>query len=127
MNYGRAIRILCAAREMSHGELADRASMDPGFLSRTLIPGMSPNVKTIERIAAALQTPLWLLVLLASDAEDVDERAAATLGKHVLDTLLPRAQEPPTPAPAFDSRPCARCGLSAFDHGRARHAYEPQE
>lgn len=91
MNYARAIRTMAAARGLTQQELAERLRMDEGQLSRVgrVTP---PTMRTLERIARTLEMPLFLLVLLASDVDDLGgpDRGVqlAGLGPQILATVI---------------------------------------
>lgn len=90
MNYGRAIKTLCAIREMSQQDLAKAIGADEAFISRVVNDG-SPRMETLERIAIALNAPLFLLVLLAEDDLPAFEKEQAqVLGELFLELLVPR-------------------------------------
>lgn len=91
MNYGRAIKTLCAVREMSQQDLAKAMDADEAFISRVVTKDGSPRMETLERIAVALDVPLFLLVLLAEDDDlpSFEKEQAQVLGALFLELLVP--------------------------------------
>lgn len=91
MNFGRAIRSIAAARCLHLRDVAGRVNISEVSLSRICSQEQGVSLWTLERIAAALETPLYLLVLLASDVEDLgDDTTAAVLGSQLLELLVDR-------------------------------------
>lgn len=91
MNFGRAIKTISAARGLTQRPLAARTGLTQSALSRLEREGSNPTMKTLARVAEALDTPVYLLVLLASDVDDLGDGAAATaLAPQVLAILMRR-------------------------------------
>jgi transcriptional regulator with XRE-family HTH domain len=91
VNYGRAIRTLCALREMSQQDLAKAMGVEESFVSRTLSKGASPTMKTLEKVATVFDAPVFLIVLLATDDLPAFEKAQAeALGALFLELLVPK-------------------------------------
>lgn len=91
MNYGRAIKAIRAAKSLEQRDLAARAKLDPSYISLIESNRRVPSSGALEAIALALQTPLYLLMLLASDESDlhgVSKEDAQLLGAQLLDVLL---------------------------------------
>ena|SRR5215510_3561458 len=91
MNYGRAIKTVRAVRGMSQQDLALRMKVDEAFLSRLGKAGSSPSSRTLEKLANALEIPMYLLVLLASDEDELHSMSKAeadVLAKQLLGLLL---------------------------------------
>lgn len=91
MNYGRAIKILRAARNVSQRDLAIKAELDPSYVS--LIEGnqRKPGQDTLNKITKALHVPFYLFIFLASEKDDlagVSEEQAEDLGKAMLKLLV---------------------------------------
>jgi transcriptional regulator with XRE-family HTH domain len=61
-----------SARGLSQTELAAKLSVDPSLVSYLESNTRTPSAGTQQRLAKALDMPLYLLVLLASDSEDLD-------------------------------------------------------
>lgn len=71
MNTGRAIRVLRAARGLQQRDLAERAGLDPSYVSLIESGKREPSESAIEAIAGALNTPVSLVELLAAEAEEL--------------------------------------------------------
>lgn len=96
MQFSRAIRVARAARNYSQRELAERASLDPSYVSLLEKGARNPSLDAINSLARALAVPPHLLMLLASDRENligVAEEEAAELGMRLLDLLLSAGDE----------------------------------
>ena len=91
MNYGRAIRIVRAAKGLSQKALAARTKLDPSFISLLESGGRSPSAETLAALAEGLKVPVHLLALLASTKRElrgISEEHAAALGKYLLEILV---------------------------------------
>lgn len=95
MNYGKAIRTIRAARGISQRDLAARCDLDPSYISLIEAGERAPSLTTLDALSKALQAPLYLIALLASEADDVrgvSPKHAQVLGKDLLDVLLESEQ-----------------------------------
>jgi transcriptional regulator with XRE-family HTH domain len=63
MNLGKRIQDLRRRRELTTGELAARVRVTSGFISQLEHSKTDPSLQTLQRVAAALQVPLSLLLL----------------------------------------------------------------
>lgn len=90
MNYRLAIDVVAAARGLAQKDLVARMGVDKASLSRLGRSGAAPTTRTLEALASALEIPLYLLVLLASDPEDLGPtpEVARALGGQILATLI---------------------------------------
>ena len=91
MNYGRAVKAIRAAKNLEQRDLAERAELDPSYISLIESNRRVPSSAALQAIAQALQTPLYLLMLLASDEDDlhgISKEEARLLGAQLLDVLL---------------------------------------
>lgn len=91
MRYGRALRIVRAAKGLSQKEVAERADLNASYVSLLEKEARSPSVDTVSALATALEIPPHLLTLLASEDSDligIREEGAEMLGKQLLDLLL---------------------------------------
>ena len=91
MDYGKALRIVRTARELTQRDLAARAEMDPSYVSLIEKGHRVPSMKILETLAAALDVPVYLLVLLASDKEElrgITPSQADLLGNQLLQVVL---------------------------------------
>lgn len=70
--YGRAIRIMRAARDMTQNELALGAVLDPSYISQIEGEKRKPGMKALDRIAEALGTDVPHLIYLAGPFEDIE-------------------------------------------------------
>ncbi|MGH7488660.1 MAG: helix-turn-helix domain-containing protein [bacterium] len=96
MNYGKAIKTIRAAKNLEQKELARRAKLNASYISLIESNQRAPSPAALEALAKALHVPLYLLMLLASDKEDlhgISETEATLLGKQLLDVVL-RAHVP---------------------------------
>lgn len=96
MDYARAIRTVRAHRGLSQQELAIQMDVDEAFLSRLGKGDSTPSGKTLEKVAGALGIPLYLLVLLASDEEDLktmSKEQADVLGRQLIEMLLSKEKQ----------------------------------
>lgn len=92
MNYGRALRLIRSSRDLTQKQVAGRAKVDPSLISLLENGERQPSTETLERLARALEVPLYLLVLLASDEDDlrgITADQAAALGRQLLGLLRP--------------------------------------
>ncbi len=91
MRYGRALRIIRAAKGLSQKDVAERADLNPSYVSLLEKEARTPSVDTISDLSTALEVPPHLLTLLASEDADlvgVGEESAGALGRQLLDLLL---------------------------------------
>lgn len=91
MNYAKAVRLLRATKDLTQKELAERAKIDPAYLSMIETGRRNPSRDMLERLAGAAEIPTSLLHLLASERDDlrnVSEKQAETLGKQLLELLV---------------------------------------
>jgi transcriptional regulator with XRE-family HTH domain len=98
MNYARAIRTIRAIRGISQQDLATRMKVDESFISRLGKPSSTPSGRTLEKIANALRVPMYLLVLLASDEEELhsmSKNQAEVLGQQLIAILLTTESKAP--------------------------------
>jgi len=101
MNYGKAIKTIRAAKNLEQKELARMAKLNASYISLIESNRRAPSPAALEAVAKALHVPLYLLMLLASDKDDlhgVSETEATLLGKQLLDVVL-NAGEPAKRAP----------------------------
>ena len=91
MNYGKAIRIIRAARDMSQRQLADKADLDGNYISLVELGKRKPSDDALRAISKALNVPHYLFMLLASEGEDlraISPDQASLLGRELLNILL---------------------------------------
>ncbi|RMH19072.1 MAG: XRE family transcriptional regulator [Acidobacteria bacterium] len=97
MNYSKAIRIVRAARGFSQKRLAAVIGVDPSYISLLETGKRVPSLEVLESLAKALRIPIHLLLLLASEPEDlrgvgVDE--AQQIGRQLLEILIENSVAP---------------------------------
>ncbi len=91
MKYGKAIKVVRSARGMPQKDLAKRAGLNPSYLSLVEGDARKPSSDALESLAKALDVPLYLLTLLASDREHlrgIPVKEAQRLGLQLLDILV---------------------------------------
>lgn len=71
MNYGRALKTLRKVRHLNQKELAEKAQLDASYVSQIEGGKRVPSTPAIDAIAQAFGVPIHLLMLFASDAEDL--------------------------------------------------------
>lgn len=64
MNLKKAIKIALAQRDLNQKQLCKRAKINEGTLSKTLLNKTNPSVKTIEKIAKAMNMEYSELIAL---------------------------------------------------------------
>ena len=70
MDYAKAIRIARALADVPQRELAKRISIDSSLISMLESGKRRPSLKTLEKIASALEIPFHLLALLGTEPKD---------------------------------------------------------
>jgi transcriptional regulator with XRE-family HTH domain len=96
MRYDRAIRIIRTARDLSQKDLAVRTGLAPSYISLIEAGRRTPTESTLKTIADKLQVPKYLLLLLASDPDDlkgISSEQAENLGQQLLGILLSGERE----------------------------------
>ena len=71
MNYGRAVRLGRALRELSQRDLATRAGLTPGYISLIEKNLRSPSSSTQETLARSLGIPSYIMALFGASAEEL--------------------------------------------------------
>lgn len=91
MNIGKAIRVIRAARNLSQKQLAEESGLDASYISLVEAGRRAPTSEAVQAIAKGLRVPKYLLLLLASDKEDLREistEQADMLAKQLLAIIL---------------------------------------
>lgn len=91
MNYGKAVKIIRNSRELSQKELASRIGLAPSYISRIEAGDRKPTTETLELISKELKVPLYLLILMSSEKEDIKnlpEEMISNLGQSLLGIVL---------------------------------------
>lgn len=76
MNYGKAIRTARAAAGLKQNELAKQADITRSYLSLIEAGKRTPSLEALESLAQGLKVPLHLLMLLATEPEDLPPQHA---------------------------------------------------
>jgi transcriptional regulator with XRE-family HTH domain len=87
MNYGRALRMVRLARRLTQKELGEVAGVGQGYVSQIENGKRTPSLEVLEVVANRLEVSLHLIVLLASDEEDlrgISKEQAQVLGRELL-------------------------------------------
>lgn len=108
MNYGKAIRTIRSAKNLEQKELAHLAKLNPSYISLIESNRRAPSASALEALAKALHVPLYLLMLLASEVEDlhgIAETEANKLGKQLLDLVLTTDKPPRSRSRSPRSKP----------------------
>lgn len=71
MDIGRAIRILRSIRGTSQKKLAKDIARNASFISLIEKNQRNPSQKTLHELAGALDVPVYLLTLLASEPNEL--------------------------------------------------------
>jgi len=92
MNYGKAIRICRTAHGMTQQELAGQTSVGASQLSLVESGRRQPSVRVLQEVTAALNVPMHLFTLLASDEQDLRKESTQAqineFAKALLDLLV---------------------------------------
>jgi transcriptional regulator with XRE-family HTH domain len=97
MDYGKAVKTVRVSRGMSQKDLAQRASVDASYISLVEKGSRTPSASNLEKLAAALDVPMYLLVLLASaesDLRGLSEDERDRLGGRLLRVLIESSDGP---------------------------------
>lgn len=79
---GGIIKMIRAKRGLTQGQVAERAEISVAYLSLIERNARTPNLDVLENIAAGVDVPLNIMLLLASDIselERVDKEVAERL------------------------------------------------
>ena len=91
MNYAKAIRTLRGSRGLQQKDLASRLGLDPSYVSLLERGKRTPSTEVLQSLAEVFAVPVYLVMLLASEENDlrgVDPRFAGELSKHALNAIL---------------------------------------
>ena len=97
MNYGKAIRIVRAAKGLSQRDLARLTGYNSSYVSLLERGLRDPATSTLKKLARVLGIPVYLLTLLASDKgalQGISEAQANQLGLQMLEILLGAERDP---------------------------------
>jgi transcriptional regulator with XRE-family HTH domain len=100
MDFGKAIRICRSAYGLTQGQLARRLKLSASQVSLIESGRRQPSAEVLKNVSRALKVPLPLLMLLGSEAADLDdvhsEEEITQLAKSLLRLLVRAAADPPT-------------------------------
>lgn len=72
MNYSKAIQTIRESRKLTQKELADFASVTPGYISKIEKGERVPTLEVIEKICEKSGIPFALFALIASSSDHFD-------------------------------------------------------
>jgi transcriptional regulator with XRE-family HTH domain len=91
LKYEKAIKVVRAARGLSQRTLAERTGLSANYISLLESGNRAPSMDALKLIAKATGVPVYLLVLLGSEAEELDgvsPEAAGVLGQKLLEMVM---------------------------------------
>lgn len=97
MNIGSAIKFCRTQRDLTQGELAERAEISVSYLSQLEKGRRDSTIKTIEKIAIALEIPSSILFFIASDHSELaplDQSLAEKLSYAIFALLKEKKDAP---------------------------------
>lgn len=95
-NYAKAFRIIRATFGLRQSELADRMPISASQLSLIEAGKRQPSLKVVNALARAVGVPAALVTLLASTAQEVEDRPAddiSDLARALLKLLVSAKEE----------------------------------
>lgn len=96
MDFGKALRTVRARKGLSQKDVAELASLNQSYVSLIESGRRKPTLSMAEDLARALGIPVYLFMLLGSDADDLrglEPEQAAVLGRQILDVALATNRE----------------------------------
>ena len=99
MDIGRALKLCRSQRRMTQTDLANRAGFSVSYLSLLEKNKRDPSLRTVEKIAHALNMPFSILIFLAVDKSElsgIDEDLAQRLALSSLTFLEDDTRRNPT-------------------------------
>lgn len=96
-DYAKAFRIIRAAFGLKQSELAERMPITSSQLSLIEAGKRQPSIRVVDSLASAVGVPSALISLLASEAEDMENKPDADISDlaRALLRLLVSAKESP--------------------------------
>ena len=91
MNYPKAFKIARTVKGWSQKELANLLGIDASFISKIEADERNPSTEILERLSEKTKIPLYLLILLGSEKEDLkvlNPEVSHKIGNNLLDILL---------------------------------------
>jgi len=92
MDYAKALRIARAVSGLQQKDLADRAGLNPSYVSLIEMGKRKPSLKAVRALSDALNLPTHLFTLLASEPEDLaltEPAEVEEIAKSLVRLLLP--------------------------------------
>jgi len=72
MNYGKALRVARAVAGLQQKDLAELSGIDSSHVCLIELGKRNPSVEVLDKICKALKMPKHLLMLLGTEAEDLN-------------------------------------------------------
>jgi transcriptional regulator with XRE-family HTH domain len=97
MNYGRAVKTIRAARRLTQQGLASAIGADASYISMLEANKRTPSAETLDALGRALDVPVYLISLLASDPADlrgVDPSLTQQLAGQLLSLITTEPKRP---------------------------------
>ena len=91
MDYGKAIRIVRAARGIAQKDLARISGLDPSYISLLESGDRAPSQRAIAAVAKALTVPVHVLAILASEERDIRRTSPEhvhAMGRMLLEVIV---------------------------------------
>jgi transcriptional regulator with XRE-family HTH domain len=91
MDYSRIFKIARSTKKFSQKELAKALAVDASYVSKIESGESNPSTKTLELLSEKTEIPLYLLILLGSEKNDlksVEPSAAHKIGNDLLNILI---------------------------------------
>jgi len=91
MNYGKAIKVARNVRGFSQKELAKKVGLAPSYISKIEAGERMPTTETLEVISDAVEIPMYLMVLMASENKEMKglpPKMVSKLGENLLNLVL---------------------------------------
>jgi transcriptional regulator with XRE-family HTH domain len=88
MNYGKAIRICRSAYGITQAKLAKGLKISPSQLSLVEAGERQPSLGLLARASRSLRVPMPLMMLLASEPEDLEDSSREVEIKEMARSLL---------------------------------------
>jgi transcriptional regulator with XRE-family HTH domain len=90
MDFAKAIRTVRAAKGLAQKDLAARSKLDASYISLLECGKRNPSLAIVEKIASALDVPLYVLMMFGasdSDLRFIGAEDASHLGGQILKAL----------------------------------------
>jgi len=81
MDYGKALKIARAIKDIQQAEVAVKADLDPSYICMLEKGKRKPSLGTIERLSGALGIPTHLFSLLATEEKDLKNTDAGEMAR----------------------------------------------